>query len=803
VNVTKLATLIDYLDSGGLLSAASKVYGLMSLASFEEYEHRIMEAYSHNKKPFDNWFNGSDRVYIDFSQDPEGDSDKIEESLRKEFPDILSWANTYYGEDPSEVSLLRGRISGNRKIGEKFFRGVLHKKLNIIGSTHSNNLKLEPRKFASLFMSLFGKSDGLIYEIKNTLDDVPQDLASRFNIPQKIFVGTEVEKIALSRMIEGEFSDVDYWMKEYLSSNLRANKEATGLKVVISQDPKDIATMSTNRAWTSCTELGSGAHYEDLFCELESGGFVAYLIKPNDLEIKSPLARIWVRRLSNAKGESIAIPEETVYGNEKPGFPEFVQRWIDSNQGDIKYGPYKLRGGDYSDTFQNTHVVIPDDPSLLEDMFINADKHIEDIGPLYSVTDNFHDEYSELFESDEWNPGPLAGSRFIADEKSFKTKEEAQDWIDGFKYWGYSLYDWLEVNPEYQNLDENGDLDEDEPHTEEAKEIIKYLSGETPRFEITEISKESAAKPYIRNLKRMIYSNSIANPDTVSDKLVKAMHSEYKGDYNHFNSKSRNLVIIFSHLFPKDVVDSALNTSKYPMVEYAKLYDNMKEGLEKEELRSDLLDMAERKLDISTLLQAANIDSTTASEPIWDARNILNRMSNDISIPNQIITTILSSFNHIERNPEIPSTTQSGILTNLIHALSASEADNNASIALYSRLIPKIQLTGLSRGRMREMIMGDDASFEYQPKLSDIGRALARTGRAGEPLIPLLEKKYKEIDFIEKEKEKGDGGVSPGFLGGRTLEQFKDELKESMLYIVDSIRTGSLSRKYRVPHRLF
>lgn len=121
--------------------------------------------------------------------------------------------------------------------------------------------------------------------------------------------------------------------------------------VVISSTAEDLAGMSTNRDWTSCMDLGGGSNRESIWCELKDGGFVAYLCYSDDVNIDKPLARLHIRRFDNKRGDSIALPEDSVYGNEIQGFKEAVQAWLDSKQGKIRPGRYIRRGGWYSDTF--------------------------------------------------------------------------------------------------------------------------------------------------------------------------------------------------------------------------------------------------------------------------------------------------------------------------------------------------------------------------------------------------------------------------------------------------------------------
>jgi hypothetical protein len=154
----------------------------------------------------------------------------------------------------------------------------------------------------------------------------------------------------------------EYWTEAlalFQNSVYRAHAGSgkPGFLVVISSNIHDIGAMSTGRDWTSCMNLSGGAHSEDVYCEIKKGGFVAYLIKENDKEIRKPLARIAIRRFENKKsGQSLAIPEETVYGNEIEGFSQVVQNWLDSKQGHITPGVFYRRGGEHSDSLEKVMI---------------------------------------------------------------------------------------------------------------------------------------------------------------------------------------------------------------------------------------------------------------------------------------------------------------------------------------------------------------------------------------------------------------------------------------------------------------
>jgi hypothetical protein len=146
---------------------------------------------------------------------------------------------------------------------------------------------------------------------------------------------------------------------EFENMPFRAGSE---LAVVISMNPHDLASMSTGRGWSSCMNLQDGAHKKDVYCEVRNGGFIAYLIRKEDQEIKKPIARIHIRRFDNKSGRSVAVPEESVYGTDKEGFLQTVKSWLVRAQGNLKPGPYKRVGGSYSDTFGSDrgHFVRPE-----------------------------------------------------------------------------------------------------------------------------------------------------------------------------------------------------------------------------------------------------------------------------------------------------------------------------------------------------------------------------------------------------------------------------------------------------------
>lgn len=187
-------------------------------------------------------------------------------------------------------------------------------------------------------------------------------------------------------------------------SNSRKLTKYDDLTVVISQDPIDVATMSTDRSWSSCMNLKKEKSFseERIICEVSSGGLVAYLIKSQDIDIQKPLARIWIRRFTNANGDSYAIPENKIYGNATEDFYNFVKKWLEQNQISVE-GELSLEGSSWSDSFSNrSYFKTPN--FLSEDDFLNLEyKHKVNTDVLLKIIRNY-DQYQPDFLRKEIAP---------------------------------------------------------------------------------------------------------------------------------------------------------------------------------------------------------------------------------------------------------------------------------------------------------------------------------------------------------------------------------------------------------------
>jgi len=151
----------------------------------------------------------------------------------------------------------------------------------------------------------------------------------------------------------------------------------TKLKICLSKHPYDIAGMSTGRKWESCMTLVSGSNCHYVKEEVKLGTLVAYLLKPKDLNITAPLARVLVKPFKDKKYVVLGV-SKNVYGIQVPAFRTSVEKFVYEkfNKERITTEEYQKRMGSlekddrhYSDGDESTYT----STSAIEDAIKNDD----------------------------------------------------------------------------------------------------------------------------------------------------------------------------------------------------------------------------------------------------------------------------------------------------------------------------------------------------------------------------------------------------------------------------------------------
>lgn len=130
-------------------------------------------------------------------------------------------------------------------------------------------------------------------------------------------------------------------------------------KIVISIQPRLIASQSTQVGWESCMSLDSGSNRHYVGRGIEQGVVVAYLVKNNDVEfLNSPSARVLLKPFKNEKGD-IIWDVDKIYGTAPESFKDKVLKIFEPFNSK-EAGSYSLNDRIYNDTLEEKKLVLND-----------------------------------------------------------------------------------------------------------------------------------------------------------------------------------------------------------------------------------------------------------------------------------------------------------------------------------------------------------------------------------------------------------------------------------------------------------
>lgn len=440
-------------------------------------------------EPFLHWFKGAERVYIPYNSDQELN----EKILRERHPIILECIR-FMGFNSDEASLYKKLLRlGERSkkkfvIGEFFFKDVLDKKLSELSEL--NSLGDEKREFIDRAKNMFLQRDSFI-KIPKFIEEYGENIDTNNSI--------KIQNLIIN--LANSF-------KKYSSDNLREGSHSNVEKmVVISRNERDVAHMSTDRNWTSCMNLSGGDYSHMPHCEVENGGFIAYLIDAEDLDINNPYSRILIRRFdSNDGNSSIALVEDVIYGIEDQIFLRVVQNWVDKKQGIIELGEYTLSGMDYSDVYDTEGFYgIPKDLNV-DKIISNPNILFEYSEKIYLLKDNA--AYQVVMET---MPDLVESLNIFSKHKMFSSEEEMNSFVAISKDNSKKIKsDILRLMAIYRAIDEYSydfnvaeefidDLEYDEERFDSYNEEV-----EDENDDLIEINKFDTSKPYYTFEKEII-----------------------------------------------------------------------------------------------------------------------------------------------------------------------------------------------------------------------------------------------------------------------------------------------------------
>lgn len=300
--------------------------------------------------------------------------------------------------------------------------------------------------------------------------------------------------------------------------------------------------MSTDRSWTSCMELDSGAYKQTPLKQVKYGGMCAYLIKSDDKDIKEPIARIAIKRLVGVQSSKnfIFLSEPRIYGDNSFAreikFPNLVKEKLEeSNKLTMNKELLFNRkdGKSYSDAGREIDYFV--NPNLSREELLKfkeyLEKHPTKKGNIYWIEisqKDLSEDFIELFIEDLSPIEVFAKKRF--------NEEFLQKLVDKFDYILPQILRYQKVSLEF--IERNLHLICDDW-------AALYELFENYKFPLEFFYKieEHLSEPLKAEVKYEYYDwYVIDNFDKVTDKFI-------KDNYEKFNWRTLKM------LLPEDVYE--------------------------------------------------------------------------------------------------------------------------------------------------------------------------------------------------------------------------------------------------------
>jgi len=170
---------------------------------------------------------------------------------------------------------------------------------------------------------------------------------------------TKIGKI-LSAAVQRGDSEANTALQQFQNDPNRSATR-TEYRGVLSRHPYDIAGMSTDRGWTSCQDLVSGSECKYVPKDIKAGTLVAYMIKKDDVDIKSPVGRMLLKPYINDKNQTAYARHNETFGSVTEEFKKAVNQfavWINKQTG-VRGGPFTIDPEVYADDEHQMVVVDP------------------------------------------------------------------------------------------------------------------------------------------------------------------------------------------------------------------------------------------------------------------------------------------------------------------------------------------------------------------------------------------------------------------------------------------------------------
>jgi hypothetical protein len=540
------------------------------------------------------------------------------------------------------------------------------------------------------------------------------------------------------RTIDKYYDDIK---SDFENMAYRAGSE---FEVAISMNAHDIASMSTGRGWSSCMNLKEGGHKRDVYCEVGYGGFIAYLVRKGDREIKRPIARIHVRRFDSKSGRSVAVPEETVYGTDKEGFLEAVRAWLDRTQGVVEAGPYRRMGGAYSDTFggDKKHFVRPD-PKDTEKVMSWVDKWMK---------------MKRDKKARYWHYFAHAMSSLVAPSGASYPREflvRVRDYIFGKRK---------------------------EAEAEFGTEVFE--GGALP-----------VKNGFNQNCNQYVPSFAIRFPEVITrDHFVHAF--TYAANHRQQSDLLDRLAEAFPQYADKDMLKAARDSRvREKIVGKVKGLDAHHLAVLEDEFK-DAMKLDNPRFRMSEVPEGGRPVAGGITSPYEIQHNItteMDKLAHFRPIPERLVRQLVGfvgGLGELNLEPRLEGMPEEAVR---YHRSQASQARS----AVLRHAIHVLGLSGTDTPSVQEFYRGLLPRWEESGGIGRLGWGLARLGENGRSFIPFLKEKRKEVEGVEYNSEMKNLRIP---MDEARFEKSKEETLEAFDHVIDTLEGGRTSQKYKMEY---
>jgi|14BtaG_2_1085337.scaffolds.fasta_scaffold00156_18 hypothetical protein len=757
----KLKNLLGWLDREGLFASGTSIYDLISQASLERFREKIDKASRNREEPFADWFGKSGRAYVPLISSHE---QKIE-LIKSNHSHLLGMMNDL-GLNWTAEDLAAG-VKDRSHFNGKFARDIL--------AVASFREDWETAQALGLPVIPFDEAKKEIKKLWINLwnwENISADTIKESFLQEAYEVGgLEADNWAINvkRNINFLISEA----KGYLNSGIK--KDQNSIIMVLTSRPDDIAGISTDRRWRSCLNLDDGEERRAVYCEIATGGFAAYLIKADDLEIEDPLARVLVRRFDSLFGKSYAVPEESVYsdGRDFPAFLPAIKAWLKEKQGDIPFGTYSMSGGRYSDTFDEEYEKEEEvalTPETIVDRIIDPKINKEDIKSHWIVTDKLHEYWEDIFAPDLLSLDIAHISRpkgfaHLSDAKEWIAKQDSAKWksqiakfiIDrANRYIAYANSAGGADNHTISELEgfdlttEGSDIAEwTIPHSNHKRWSLREITAEEQVMAKKRAAKSGGLKWIESHLTlsdsslRRWMKQSPKETIRLKEYLENSARTEISLRYLTENVID-HLIKNFPAFFPDDRNKKNIKSIHTYTTELAHYIKNLDAGEEREGLKGEALALLrDIYSDNAIISEYQPKDIRLKASPLSSKITYFTALSSELSKDPKIKSILEKIFVNLYHKNINKVNRPKKLERDVIVALDAIHADSPSTVQIYKSLL-------------ENALEADDGG---ETALFSLYFNLLKLGENGRPLIPVLESLYKSLK-AKKKKSKRDGGGS-------------------------------------------